>query len=53
LPVQDLMLTSAVFMPVGGSVARAFEPLVLGWLPLGSLLVAAGNILFENHAIHA
>lgn len=43
LPVQDLMLSSAVFLPGGSVVARAFETLLPDWLPIGALLVVAGN----------
>jgi SAM-dependent methyltransferase len=48
LPVQDLTLSSAVFLPGGSIVARALEPLFPDKLPLGSLLVAAGKVMFER-----
>jgi SAM-dependent methyltransferase len=48
LPVQDLTLSSAVFLPGGSIVARALEPLFPDRLPLGSLLVAAGKVMFER-----
>lgn len=44
LPVQGFTLSSAIFLPGGGIIARALEPLSPGWLPLGSLLVAAGKV---------
>jgi len=50
LPVQGLTLSSAVFLPGGGVIARALEPLIPDWLPLGSMLVAAGSVMFERNA---
>lgn len=44
LPVQGFMLSSAVFLPGASILARVAEPLLPGWLPLGSLLVAAGKV---------
>lgn len=49
LPVQGLTLSSAVFLPGGSIVARAIEPLLPDWLPLGSLLVAAGKVDDSGH----
>ncbi len=48
LPVQGLTLSSAVFLPSGGDISRALEPLIPSWLPLGSLLVATGKVEFEG-----
>lgn len=44
LPVQGLTLSSAVFLPGSGFMARALEPHIPNWLPLGSMLVAAGKV---------
>jgi SAM-dependent methyltransferase len=53
LPVQGLTLSSAVFLPGGSIVARALEPLLPGWLPIGSLLVATGSVMFERTAVQS
>lgn len=43
LPVANLSLTSAVFLPGGGPVARTMERLLPNRLPRGALLIAAGG----------
>lgn len=43
LPVANLRLTSAVFLPGGGMTARAMERLLPNRLPWGALLIAAGD----------
>ena len=43
LPVKNLSLTSAVFLPGGGPAARTMEGLMPNWLPWGALLIAAGD----------
>lgn len=43
LPVANLKLTSAVFLPGGGWAARAVEYLLPNRLPWGALLIAAGD----------
>ncbi len=43
LPVHRLTIRSAVFLPHGGSGARALEPLLPNRLPYGALLIAAGE----------
>jgi SAM-dependent methyltransferase len=43
LPVKHLSVTSAVFLPDGGPLARRVERLVPKYLPLGALLIAAGD----------
>lgn len=44
LPVDNLVLRTAVFVPSGGAIARAVEPLIPGRLPLGAFLVIAGAV---------
>lgn len=51
LPVQGLSLSSAVFLTGGGFMARTLEPLIPNRLRLGSLLVAAGSVIFEHTAV--
>ncbi len=43
LPVRDLAVHSAIFMPSGGLVARAAEHLLPCALPLGALIVVSGE----------
>jgi len=43
LPVKNLSLTSAVFLPGGSPVAKAMERLLPNRLPWGALLIAAGD----------
>ncbi len=43
LPVANLRLSSAVFLPQGGMAARAMERLLPNRLPWGALLIAAGD----------
>lgn len=43
LPVANLRLSSAVFLPGGGPVARTLESLLPNRLPWGALLIAAGD----------
>jgi len=43
LPVANLKLTSAVFLPGAGLTARAVEHLLPNRLPWGALLIAAGD----------
>lgn len=43
LPVANLKLTSAVFLPQGGMTARVMERLLPNRLPCGALLIAAGD----------
>lgn len=43
LPVANLRLSSAVFLPDGGPFARTLEALLPNRLPWGALLVAAGD----------
>jgi SAM-dependent methyltransferase len=43
LPVKNLVVRSAVFLPGGGPFARALERLTPGRLPYGALLAAAGE----------
>jgi SAM-dependent methyltransferase len=44
LPVKNLVIRSAVFLPGGGPIARLAERLAPTALPWGALLVAAGDI---------
>jgi len=48
LPVRDLALRSAVFLPGGNPPARALERLLPGSLPYGALLVAAGEPIHQG-----
>jgi hypothetical protein len=43
LPVTDLSIRSAVFMPGGGPISRAIESIAPNRLPFGAFIVAAGN----------
>jgi len=43
LPVKNLTLSSAVFLPGGGPLAVAAERLLPGKLPWGAMLIAAGE----------
>lgn len=43
LPVRNLSLTSAVFLPGGGPFARTLEGVLPNRLPWGALLIAAGE----------
>lgn len=45
IPVQNLVLASAVFMPSGTVIARAVERMLPASLYYGSVLVASGEIL--------
>ena len=44
LPVTNLTLRSAVFVPGGGRFARRLEPLIPDRLRLGAFIVAAGDV---------
>ncbi|MBI1174062.1 MAG: methyltransferase domain-containing protein [Sideroxydans sp.] len=50
MPIWNLKLTSAIFLPNGNFMARAMETLLPDRLLLGSLLVASGRISPDNHA---
>jgi SAM-dependent methyltransferase len=43
LPVRNLSLMSAVFLPNGGPLARTLERILPNRLPWGALLIAAGD----------
>lgn len=43
LPVRDLTIRSAVFLPNGGRVAEMLERVLPGTLPYGALLMASGE----------
>ena len=45
LPVENLAIRSAVFLPGGGMLARSAERVLPGWLPWGALIVAAGDVV--------
>ncbi len=49
LPVTNLSLSSAIFVPSGGSIAVIAERLLPSALPWGALLIAAGAPLHETH----
>jgi SAM-dependent methyltransferase len=44
LPVRDVSVTSAVFLPSGGRIARGVERIVPARVPLGAMLVIAGRV---------
>jgi SAM-dependent methyltransferase len=44
LPVRDLRLASAIFLPGGGTIARRAEALLPGRLPLGGFLLAVAEV---------
>lgn len=43
LPVSNPVIRSTVFLPDGGRAARLVEPLIPPAIPLGGLLVVAGD----------
>ena len=45
LPVSDLSIRTAVFMPQGGYVSRAVENFLSSSLPWGAFIVVTGNIM--------
>lgn len=47
LPVKNLAIRSAVFLPGGGVLARNAERILPGCLPWGAFLVAAGNVVAQ------
>jgi SAM-dependent methyltransferase len=43
LPIRNLKLRSAVFLPSATGLATFLEPVIPDWLPLGAMLVVAGE----------
>lgn len=44
LPVSNLSISSAVFMPHGGALSKAVEHILPTWLALGAFIVVSGNV---------
>jgi hypothetical protein len=45
MPVRDLRLETAIFVPTGGPVARRAEALLPARLPLGAFLLAVADVV--------
>lgn len=43
LPVRNLTLRSAIYVPTGGDAARWLEARIPSWLPWGALVIASGD----------
>jgi hypothetical protein len=44
LPVEDVTVATAIFLPSGGMIARAVESIAPNGLPWGSFIAVSGNI---------
>ena len=44
LPVTELSISSAIFLPHGGALSRAVEHMLPSWLTHGAFIVVSGNV---------